>query len=234
QAAAFFDAFLPLVKGHDRDDIAIFPSITSLATALDKTNGSNVTVGAQNMHWLDEGAYTGETSPTQLLAMGCNHILLGHSELRQHFGETSERVNMKLKAAIAHKLTPIVCVGESLDEREANQTAQILREQMGIALLDIQAADAANLVIAYEPIWAIGTGLTARPEMCRDAHRILRDELAKHLGNDVAESTRILYGGSVKPDNIDSLMSQEGIDGALVGGASLHAEGFSKIVRYTV
>jgi len=233
EAAAFFDAFLPLVAGHTRDEIAIYPSITSLPTALDKTAGSNVLIGAQTMHWLDEGAYTGETSATQLLAIGCQRVLLGHSETRQYFGETSERVNLKLKAAIAHNLSPIVCVGESHVERDGGRTEKVLREQISIALLDIKPDEAHNLVIAYEPLWAIGSGQSATPEQAAESHSIIRHEISKDLGTAFANSVRVLYGGSVKPDNIAALMSQEEIDGALVGGASLDPHGFARVVQYS-
>jgi triosephosphate isomerase len=232
QAASFFATFLPLVAAQSAAEIAIFPSITSLQPSIAATAGSSVAIGAQDMHWLDEGAYTSQTSAPQLLAIGCKHVLLGHSELRMYLGETSERVNLKLKAAIRHGLTATVCVGESLAEREANQTEDVLREQLGIALLNIAGEDAAKINIAYEPVWAIGTGLTATPVIAAHAHATLRDELAKHLGKPAAEAMRILYGGSVKPENIASLMAEDDIDGALVGGASLDAAGFAAIVHY--
>jgi triosephosphate isomerase len=232
ESLAFVEAFLPLVAGHTRDDIAFFPSISSLSYVLEATANTTIAVGAQNMHWLNEGAYTGETSPTMLTAIGCKHVLLGHSEQRLYFGETSERVNLKLKAAINHGFTPVVCVGESLAERESNQTEAILREQVSIALLNITAAEAHRLVIAYEPVWAIGTGLTATPDGAAEAHSIVRDQLAKSIDKETANATRILYGGSVKPDNISSLMAEDGIDGALVGGASLDPISFAKIVKY--
>jgi triosephosphate isomerase len=232
ESLAFLEAFLPLVKGHTRDEIRIFPSITSLAGVLQATADTNVQAGAQNMHWLDEGAYTGETSPTMLLAINCRNILLGHSEQRLYFNETDERINLKLKAAISHGLAPVVCVGELLAEREQNKTEEILRTQVSVALRNVTASEAHRLVIAYEPVWCIGTGLTASPEMAADAHRIVRDELAQSLGRQAADDTRILYGGSVKPDNISALMAQPEIDGALVGGASLVPATFASIVHY--
>jgi triosephosphate isomerase len=233
ESLAFFEAFLPLVKGHTRDEIRIFPSITSLAPVLEAARDSNVHAGAQTMHWLNEGAYTGETSPTMLLSIHCRHVLLGHSEQRLYFGETDERVNLKLKAALTHGLAPIVCVGELLSERESDQTEATLRNQTRNALHNVPAAEARHLVIAYEPVWAIGTGLTASPEIAADAHRIIRDELAHCCDRQTAEDTRILYGGSVKPENIGALMAQEEIDGALVGGASLIPSSFANIVHYT-
>jgi len=232
ESLAFLEAFLPLVAGHTRDEIALFPSITSVAGALAATAGSNVTIGAQTMHWLNEGAYTGETSPTMLNAIGCKHVLLGHSEQRLYFGETSERVNLKLKAAIAYGIVPVVCIGESLAEREANQTESVLRAQVSIALQGITPAEAATLVLAYEPVWAIGTGKTASPAMAAEAHQIVRSEVASCLDQATADATRILYGGSVKPDNVSELMAQDGIDGALVGGASLVPASFSALVHY--
>ncbi|MEO7029151.1 MAG: triose-phosphate isomerase [Acidobacteriaceae bacterium] len=232
ESLAFLEAFLPMVDGHTRDEIAIFPTMSSLGTVLDATADSNVRAGAQNMHWLDEGPYTGETSPSMLVAIGCNHVLLGHSEQRLYFNESYDRVNLKLKAAINHAMTPIVCLGEMLTEREDSRTEEVLRGQLHTALNTISASEASRLVIAYEPIWAIGTGSTATPEIAAEAHAIIRDELSKCCGQQVADATRILYGGSVKPDNIASLMAQEGIDGALVGGASLAPASFAAIVKY--
>jgi triosephosphate isomerase len=233
ESLAFLDAFLPLVKDHTRDDILLFPTMTSLAATIEAAANTNVHAGAQNMHWLDEGPYTGETSPTMLMSIGCRHVLLGHSEQRLYFNETDERVNLKLKAAINHGLTPIVCIGEMLTEREDNKTEQTLRTQIRNALRNVTASEAHRLVIAYEPVWAIGTGLTASPEIAADAHRIIRHELAHCLGQQAADDTRILYGGSVKPDNISALMAQPEIDGALVGGASLAPASFAGIVHYT-
>ncbi len=232
ESLAFLDAFFPLVKGHHRDDIVILPTMSSLAFVVEATESTNVCAGAQNMHWLNEGPYTGQTSPTMLVSIGCRHVLLGHSEQRLYFSESYERVNLKLKAANNHGITPIVCVGELLAEREAGKTEDVLRSQMRVALKNISASEARNLVIAYEPIWAIGTGSTASPEIAAEAHAHIRAELAHCCGGDVAANTRILYGGSVKPDNISSLMAQEQIDGALVGGGSLLPTDFAAIVQY--
>ncbi len=233
ESLAFLEAFLPLVKGHDRDEILLFPTISSLAHVIEAAKGTNVSAGAQNMHWLNEGPYTGQTSPTMLVSIGCKHVLLGHSEQRLYFSETYERVNLKLKAANNHAMTPIVCFGEMLAEREEMRTEEVLRTQVRTALHNISASEAQRLVIAYEPIWAIGTGKTASPEMAAEAHALIRQELAHCCGSQMAESTRILYGGSVKPENISALMAQEGIDGALVGGASLVPTTFANIVHYT-
>jgi len=232
ESVAFLEAFLPLVAGHSRDDIALFPSTTSLAHVLEATAGSSVRVGAQNMHWLNEGPYTGETSPAMLAAIGCDHVLLGHSERRLYFGETNERVNLKLRAAISHGFTPVVCVGESLTERENNQTGAVLREQICIAVRNVTPSEARRLVIAYEPVWAIGTGSSASPETTAAAHAIIRQELEICLNKETAEATRILYGGSVKPENVGAMMEHEGIDGALVGGASLDPMAFARVVKY--
>ena len=232
ESLAFLDALLPLVEDHDRDEILIFPTMSSLGYVLEATIGTNVRAGAQNMHWLNEGPYTGQTSRTMLVSIGCRHVRLGHSEQRLYFNETYERVNLKLKAAINHGITPIVCVGELLAEREDLRTEETLRNQVRAALRNISASEARRLVIAYEPIWAIGTGSTASPEVAAEAHAIIRHELSHCCGPQTAENTRILYGGSVKPENIGALMAQPEIDGALVGGASLVPTTFAEIVHY--
>ncbi len=232
ESLAFLDKFLPLVDGHDRDDVVLFPTMSSLGYVLDATEDSNVKAGAQTMHWLNEGPYTGQTSPTMLASIHCTHVLLGHSERRIYAHETDDMVNWKLKAAIAHDLTPVVCVGESLDKRQTGLTEAVLRWQISCALNGVEGTDADKLIIAYEPVWAIGTGSTATPAQVEEAHKIIRREVAERLGPGCAESTRILYGGSVKPENTSMLMAQPNIDGALVGGASLDPETFAKIVHY--
>ena len=232
EAKAFVDAFLPLVSGHTRDEIALFPSVTSLATVVAGVAGSNVAAGLQNMHFAEEGAYTGETSAAMLKAVGATHTLIGHSERRQYFAETDEIVNKKLHTALKHGIVPVVCIGEVLAEREGGQTASVLLTQLKGALHGVTPAAAHSLVIAYEPVWAIGTGKTATPEMAVEAHMIIRAELANILGSHVAKATRILYGGSVKPDNATALLGEEEIDGALVGGASLKPDSFAAIVKY--
>jgi len=232
QAAAFFQEFLPLVAGHDRDEIVVCTPYVDLHTAVAAADGSNVHVGAQNMHWEKDGAFTGEISAPMLRASGVTHVILGHSERRQYFNETDDTVNRKLEYALESGLTPIVCVGEVLEEREAGLTEDVLRRQCMRAFNGISAKKAAKMCIAYEPVWAIGTGKTATPQMAADAHSVIRHEAAKAFGDDFAAALRILYGGSVKPDNATALMSEEEIDGALVGGASLDPKNFLKIVKY--
>ena len=228
----FFRNFLPLVADHSRDEMVVCPPFVDLPAAVDAAKGANVSVGGQDMHWQKEGAFTGEVSAGMLLAVGCTHVIIGHSERRQYFGETDDTVNMKLKAALEAGLTPIVCVGEVLEEREAGLTDDILRRQCVRAFHAISAKKAAKLVIAYEPVWAIGTGKTATPQIASEAHQLIRSEAAKALGDKLAQNLRILYGGSVKPDNAKSLMTEEEIDGALVGGASLDPKSFAAIVKY--
>ena len=232
QTRNFFHEFLPLAAGHDRDEIVVCPPYVNLHVALESAKGSQVAVGAQDVYWKEEGAFTGEISSTMLVAVGCTHVIIGHSERRQYFGETDDTVNLKLKAALEHGLTPIVCVGEVLEEREAGLTEDVLRRQCVRAFHAISGKKAAKLVIAYEPVWAIGTGKTATPQMASDAHVLIRGEAAKAFGDEFAAALRILYGGSVKPDNAHALMSEAEIDGALVGGASLDPKSFTAIVKY--
>ena len=232
EAKAFTDAFLPLVAGHTRDEIALFPSVTSLATVVEAVAGSNVAAGLQNMHFAEDGAYTGETSAAMLKAVGATHTLIGHSERRQYFNETDEVVNKKLHTALKHGIIPIVCIGEVLAEREAGQTAAVLCTQLLGAFAGITPEAAAPIVIAYEPVWAIGTGKTATPEMAAEAHQVVREQVTALLGSEVAAAIRILYGGSVKPENACELLCQAEIDGALVSGASLKPDSFAAIVKY--
>jgi len=224
--------FLPLVAGQDRDEIVVCPPYTDVATAIEEARGSNVAIGVQNVHWKADGAYTGEISAPMLLCLGVTHVIIGHSERRQYFGETDDTVNLRLKTALESGLTPICCVGEVLEEREAGATDDVLRRQCMRAFHTISAKKAAKLVVAYEPVWAIGTGKTATPELAAEAHAVIRQEVTKIFGEEFAAQLRILYGGSVKPDNAKSLMAQEEIDGALVGGASLDPKSFAAIVKY--
>jgi triosephosphate isomerase (TIM) len=232
QTAAFFGDFLPLVQTHTRDEIVICPPFVDLHTAVDAARGSNVLVGAQNLHWAKEGAFTGEVSAPMLTAIRVTHVIIGHSERRQYFNETDDTVNRKLETALENGLTPIVCVGEVLEEREAGLTEDVLRRQCVRAFNGISAKKAAKLIVAYEPVWAIGTGKTATPQMAADAHTVIRHEVGKSFGDDFADALRILYGGSVKPDNATALMAEGEIDGALVGGASLDPACFATIVKY--
>ncbi|HEX4784266.1 MAG TPA: triose-phosphate isomerase [Candidatus Sulfotelmatobacter sp.] len=232
QTRAFFRDFLPLVSGHDRDEIVVCPPYLDLPAALEAAQGSKVAIGAQNVHWKEEGAFTGETSAAQLLALNVTHVIIGHSERRQYFGETDDTVNLRLKTALEAGLTPICCVGEVLQEREAGLTDDVLRRQCVRAFHAISAKKAARLIVAYEPVWAIGTGKTATPELAAEAHAVIRREATEIFGDEFAAQLRILYGGSVKPENVSSLMSHEEIDGALVGGASLDPKSFAAIVKY--
>lgn len=232
QAREFFNAFLSLVKGHDRDEIVVCPTFLALDAAIQAAKGSSVAIGAQDLHWDKEGAFTGEISALMLVEVGATHVIIGHSERRQFFGETDDTVNLKLKSALEAGLTPIVCVGEVLEEREAGLTDDVLRRQCVRAFHKVSAKKAAKLVVAYEPVWAIGTGKTATPQIASDAHSIIRGEAAKAFGQEFADRLRILYGGSVKPENAKALMSEEEIDGALVGGASLDPNSFAAIVKY--
>jgi triosephosphate isomerase len=232
QTGEFFRDFLPLVSGHDRDEIVVCPPDIDLATALSAAKGSSVAIGAQNVHWKAEGAFTGETSTAMLLALGVTHVIVGHSERRQYFCESDDTVNLRLKTALEAGLIAICCVGEVLEEREAGLTDDVLRRQCVRAFHAISAKKAAKLVVAYEPVWAIGTGKTATPELAAEAHAVIRSEATEVFGEAFASQLRILYGGSVKPENASSLMAQEEIDGALVGGASLDPKSFAAILKY--
>src|SRR5277367_1012083 len=228
----FFRDFLPLVAGHTRDEIVVCPPYTDIDAAMHSVKGSNVAIGVQNVHWKLDGAYTGEISAPMLLSLGVTHVIVGHSERRQYFGETDDTVNLRLKTALESGLTPICCVGEVLEEREAGLCDDVLRRQCVRAFHAISVKKAAKMLVAYEPVWAIGTGKTATPEIAAEAHAVIRREAAEVFGEEFALQMRILYGGSVKPDNASILMAQEEIDGALVGGASLDPKSFAAIVKY--
>ena len=232
QTRDFFRDFLPLVAGHTRDEIVVCPPYTDVDAAIGATKGSNIAIGVQNVHWKADGAYTGEISAPMLLCLGITHVIVGHSERRQYFGETDDTVNLRLKTALESGLTPICCVGEVLEEREAGLTDDVLRRQCVRAFHAISAKKATKMIVAYEPVWAIGTGKTATPELAAEAHSLIRHEAKEIFGDEFAQNLRILYGGSVKPDNVTSLMAQEEIDGALVGGASLDPKSFAAIVKY--
>ena len=213
-------------------DVMIAPQFTALAPVSDVVRGSRVSLGAQNLFWETEGAYTGEISSVMLVSVGCKYVIIGHSERRQYFDETDETVNKKIKAAIKNDLVPVLCVGESEKERESKETFAVLDKQVKKGLEGFSSDDLETLVIAYEPVWAIGTGKTATTDQAQEAHQFLRSVLEKSFGNMLAKSIRILYGGSVKSNNIAELMAMPDIDGALVGGASLDPETFSKIVHF--
>jgi triosephosphate isomerase len=232
ETKAFFDKFLPAVGGASHCDIAICPTFVNLSAAVDAAKGSRVGIGGQNLFWEKEGAYTGEISGPMLKAIGCRYVIIGHSERRQYFGETNETVLKRTKAALEAGLEPIVCVGERLEEREANRTESVLTEQFQQGIAGLTPEQFAKIVIAYEPVWAIGTGKTATPDMAADAHRVIRGQVRGKYGEQAAGAVRILYGGSVKPDNVKSLMAQPEIDGTLVGGASLQPESFASIVNF--
>ncbi len=213
-------------------EVVIAPPFTALAAATRAAKGSKVQVAAQDVHWDKEGAHTGDISPGMLLDAGCTHVIIGHSERRHDHGETDEQVNRKLKAALAAGLAPIVCVGEMLAEREAGRTAEVLEGQFRGGFAGLTPPEFSRIMIAYEPVWAIGTGRTATPEMAAESHRQIRGLVRQQFGEAEATSIRILYGGSVKPENIGGLMAQEGIDGALVGGASLKVDSFAALINY--
>ena len=212
-------------------DIVVCPSFTSLATVSELIVDSNIRLGAQDVYWKEEGAFTGEISPSMLKDLGCKFVIVGHSERRQYFFETNESVNKKINAILNIGLIPIFCVGETLAQREENKTLEVIKEQLQKGLRDIVLEKAENLIVAYEPIWAIGTGKNATAEQAEEIQIYIRNLLAKMYNKDIAESVRIQYGGSVKPENIKELIMQPNIDGALIGGASLKIDSFSEIVK---
>jgi triosephosphate isomerase len=231
ETRAFFEAFKPLVAGAKHCEIIVAPPFTALSVAIEEARGSAIAISAQDVFWENEGAWTGEVSPTMLVDLGCTHTLIGHSERRHNFNETDEWVNRKLRAALVAGLFPIVCVGETLAEREAGGTEDFLRRQFFGSLAGLTPAEFSRILMAYEPVWAIGTGRTATPDMAAAAHRFLRQLAADTVSAQHAASLRILYGGSVKPENCRALLAEEEIDGALVGGASLDPRAFSAIVN---
>ncbi len=223
----------PLVANANHCEVVIAPVFTALARVADRLEGSNIRIAGQNCSVQNDfGAHTGEIAPVMLKDAGCTHVIVGHSERRQFYGDTDETVNQKAKAALAAGLTPIVCVGESLDEREGGNAENVVKGQVIKSLEGLTVSDMERIIIAYEPVWAIGTGKTATPEQAQDMHASVRRTVSEMHGEKLASQIRILYGGSVKPDNIGTLMSQPDVDGALVGGASLEAESFAKIVNF--
>lgn len=215
----------------DAVDVILCPAFTALSEVAEVINDTGISLGAQDLYWADEGAFTGEVSGKMLKEAGCNFVIIGHSERRQFFGETNDSVNKKIRAALTNGLTPIVCVGERLEEREAGKTFDVLDNHVRGALKGLSAQEALSIIIAYEPVWAIGTGKTATPAQAQEVHKFIRGLLHELYNQEVASELRIQYGGSVKPDNIIELMKQPDVDGALVGGASLQVESFSQIVK---
>ena len=231
ETSAFFEQFLPLLNGSIHCEVIVFPVAISIPAAVQSAEETVVRIGGQNIYWAREGAYTGEISAAMLAAAGATWALVGHSERRQYFHETDADVLKKTQAALDAGLTPLVCLGERLEEHKAGRAGEILIRQFAGGIAGLTEEQFANIVIAYEPVWAIGTGQTATPEIAASAHRCIRSEAEKRFGREAAERLRILYGGSVKPDNIAGLMRESEIDGALVGGACLDPQTFIKIVK---
>lgn len=229
EAVGFLQDFLPAVSDVSDVDIVIAPPFTALEAVAGKIVGTNVSLSSQDVFYEEKGAYTGEISPGMLKALGCAYAIVGHSERRQLFGETDETVNKKIKAVQAGSMQAIFCIGESITQREAGQTNDVLGGQIEAGL---QGVDISALVVAYEPIWAIGTGVTATTEQAQETHSFIRQRLSETFGPEAAEATRILYGGSVKPDNVDDIMACPDVDGALVGGASLKPDSFARLVNF--
>ena len=231
EGKALVTALKPLVAGINDVEIVVCPTFTSLAAVVEAAKGSNVKVGAQNVHWAESGAFTGEISATMLKEIGVEYVIIGHSERRQFFGETDATVNSRTKAALAAGLIPLVCIGELLEEREGNRTEAVLDRQLRQGLAGMSVADMSKVVIAYEPVWAIGTGKTATPAMAQETHAFVRSVLKDMFGAAVAETVRIQYGGSMKPENAAELVAECDIDGGLIGGASLKADSFADLVK---
>jgi triosephosphate isomerase len=231
QTAAFFEQFSPLVDSVSSCEIVVFPAAIAIPAAVQAAEETSIRIGGQNIFWAREGAFTGETSGEMLRAAGAKWVLVGHSERRHYFHETDADVLKKAQAALESGLTPVICVGEKLEEHKAGKTNEVLVRQFAAGVAGLTEEQFEKVVVAYEPVWAIGTGQTATPEIASHAHELIRAEAEKRFGSEAANSLRILYGGSVKPDNIEGLMERSEIDGVLVGGASLDANSFSKIVR---
>src|SRR5689334_15252446 len=231
QAKVFFEAFNPLVDGVNNCEIVVFPVSVAIPAAVNAVTGTAIRIGGQNIFWEKEGAYTGEISGEILYATGATWVLVGHSERRQYFHETDADVLKKSQSAIAAGLMPIICIGERLEDHKAGKTGEVLVRQFAGGIAGLTEEQFANVAIAYEPVWAIGTGHTATPEIASEAHKLIRSEVEKRFGQTAAEQLRIVYGGSVKPEKCEGLMNEPEIDGVLVGGASLDPESFAKIVK---
>ena len=232
EAVSFFEEFLPLVDGVCNRDVLFFVPAIDLAVSLEKVKGTSVQVGAQNAHWEKEGAFTGEISLEMLRGIQCPWVLVGHSERREYFGETNESTNKKMKAAFAHEIYPILCVGETLAEREAGETGKKVTTQIREGLAGLTLEEAKKTVVAYEPIWAIGTGKSATKDDAQKMCKAVRDVVAADFGQDVADKVRVQYGGSVKPENVAEYMACPDVDGALVGGASLEPASFLALLNF--
>ncbi len=230
ETAALVKAVAEATKAYDKVEIVCCTPAIDIPAAVAAAAGTQVGVGGENCHWKESGAYTGEISTGMLLDAGAKYVIIGHSERRQYFGETDETVNLRTRAALAAGLIPLVCVGETLEEREAGKLVEVIERQMNVGLKDITADDCKNLVIAYEPVWAIGTGKTATPDQAQEVHALIRATLAKLVGEATAETVRIQYGGSMKPSNAAELLAKKDIDGGLIGGAALKAEDFAGII----
>jgi triosephosphate isomerase len=232
EAAAFVKELKTRVANISHCDVVVAPPFTALSEAAEAAKGSGIGVAAQDVHWDAEGAHTGDVAPGMLLDAGCSHVIIGHSERRHDHDETDEQVNRKLKSALAAGLIPIVCVGETLEERERNETQKVLERQFQGGFAGLTPSEFSRIIMAYEPVWAIGTGRTATPEQAEESHAYLRELARGQFGEEQAQGVRILYGGSVKPENIKGLMAQPDLDGALVGGASLEVDSFAAIINY--
>lgn len=232
EAAQMLTGLMEKVKDVEDREIVLCPTFTALESAVNAVKGSNIKIGAQNLFWEEKGAFTGEIAPGMIKDLGCEYVIIGHSERRQYFGETDATVNKRIFAALKAGLKPIICVGETLQERESEKTFPVIEAQIKGGLKDLTKEQMATAVIAYEPVWAIGTGKTATKEQAQEVHAFIRKLIENMFDKGTAEATRILYGGSVKPDNMKELMAQPDIDGGLVGGASLEADSFSKIIKY--
>ena len=232
EAEEMVNALIPLVKDNNYAELAVCPPFTALSAVASLISETNIELGAQNCYFEEEGAFTGEVSTAMLKDLSCKYVIVGHSERRQYFGETDENINKKILALYGADLIPIVCVGELLEQRKSEKTFDVVSKQIKICLRDLPTDKMKETVIAYEPVWAIGTGLTATPLQAQEVHKMLREPLMELFGEDVSKTVRIQYGGSVKPENVKDIMAEEDIDGALVGGASLQAETFSKIVNF--
>ena len=220
------------IAGTEGVEVAVAPPFTALYAVRKELEGSSIRLAAQNLYWEEKGAFTGEISSLMLKELGCHYVIIGHSERRQYFGEMDVTVNKRMRAALSQGVIPILCIGETLKEREEEKTFTVIDSQLGNGLKGIGEREMERMVIAYEPVWAIGTGKTATPQQAEEVHQFIRQGLEKLYTRGVAEEVRIQYGGSVTPESVKGLMSQKNIDGALVGGASLKSEPFSKIVRF--